>query len=312
MNTPHLPSGMARFWRHCRREFKSKLPYVRRREYRRLMQKYEQCMDAMSRGLPPATAARVNVVIPMRDRACTELCLFVTHATAPTLKTHVITHIEHLLEAGFRVVLIVNTDLALEAMRVEPGLAARLDGLYVRQNIGFDFAAWAHGWSLCGAPTQLDRLLFINDSIVGPLSRPAFTTMVQRLRTSSADVVGLTESIQTRYHLQSFFLAFGRRALQSPELQGALERIYTLPTKEMVIDAYETQITERLRLAGLSIEALFPAMTDDRWSSNDTFYHWADLIRAGFPFIKTSVLPRVAHTAEAQALVPTHFLDATR
>lgn len=298
--------------RRYRRGFKSKLPYVRRREYRRLMQKYEQCLHTMSCGLQPATAARVNVVIPLRDDARTELCLFVTHALEPSLKAHVVAHVEHLLEAGFRVVLVVNTDLPLDAIRVEPGLSARLGALYVRQNIGFDFAAWAHGWSLCGAPTGLDRLLLVNDSIIGPLSKPAFTAMIQRLRASSADMVGLTESVQTRHHLQSFFLAFGRRALQSAALQGALERMYALPTKEMVIDAYETQITQRLRAAGLSIEALFPAMDDDCWSSNDTFYHWADLIRAGFPFIKTSVLPRVAHTADARALVPACFLDAAR
>lgn len=309
---PSFTANVLRALRRYRRRLKSGLPYVRRREYRRLMQRYEQCIDTLSRGLPAATAARVNVLTPVRGDTGTELCLFVTHAIQPALKAHVVTHVEHLLEAGFRVALIVNTDLALDAIQVESGLLARLDALYVRENVGFDFAAWAHGWSLCGAPAGLDRLLLVNDSIVGPLSSPAFTALILRLRASSADVVGLTESIQARHHLQSFFLAFGRRALQSAAVRDTLERMYALPTKEMVIDVYETQITQRLRAAGLSVEALFPAMNDDRWSSNDTFYHWADLIRAGFPFIKTSVLPRVAHTADARALVPARFLDPVR
>ena len=309
---PSFTANVLRALRRYRRAFKSRLPYVRRREYLRLAHKYEQCLDVLNQGLPPAAAARVNVLMPMQGDACTELCLFVTHATQPALKVHVVTHVEHLLEAGFHVVLIINTDLELDSIQVESSLLTRLDALYVRQNIGFDFAAWAHGWLLCGAPTRLDRLLLVNDSIIGPLSSAAFTTLIRRLRASSADVVGLTESIQTRHHLQSFFLAFGRHALQSAALKDTLERMYALPTKEMVIDAYETRITQRLRAAGLSVEALFPAMTDDRWSSNDTFYHWADLIRAGFPFIKTSVLPRVAHTADARALVPAHFLDLAR
>jgi lipopolysaccharide biosynthesis protein len=309
---PSFTANVLRALRRYRREFKSKLPYVRRREYRRLLQRYEQCIETLNQGLLPATAARVNVVMPMRAGAGTELCLFVTHATQPALKAHVVTHVEHLLEAGFRVALIVNTDLALDAIQVEPPLLARLDALYVRQNVGFDFAAWAHGWSLCGSPAGLDRLLWVNDSIVGPLSNPAFTVLMQRLRASSADMVGLTESVQSRHHLQSFFLAFGRRALQSAALRDILDHMYALPTKEMVIDAYETRITQRLRTAGLTVEALFPALDDDRWSSNDTFYHWADLIRAGFPFIKTSVLPRVAHTADARALVPARFLGPVR
>lgn len=304
--------NVLRALRRNRRRLKSRLPYVRRREYRRLMQKYERCVDTLSDGLKPAAAVRVNALVPMRSEARTELCLFVTHATQPTLKPHVVTHVEHLLEAGFGVALIVNTDLDLDTIRVEPGLLSRLDACHVRENAGFDFAAWAHGWSLCGAPTDLQRLLLVNDSIVGPLSSPAFAAMIQRLRLSGADVVGLTESIQTRHHLQSFFLAFGQRALQSATVLSVLEHMYALPTKEMVIDVYETRLTQRLRNAGLSVEALFPAMTDDRWSSNDTFYHWADLIRAGFPFIKTSVLPRVAHTADARALVPARFLDVAR
>ncbi len=307
-----LTANILQALRRYRRGLKSRLPYVRRREYRRLMEKYARCMDAMSQGLPPATAARVNVAVPMRGDTGAELCLFVTHAIEPTLKAHVVAHVEHLMEAGFRVALIVNTDLDAQAIQVGAGLAARLDALYIRENVGFDFAAWAHGWSLCGAPGGLDRLVFVNDSIIGPLSSPAFAAMIQRLRSSTADVVGLTESTQTRHHLQSFFLAFGRRALQSAELRHALAHMYSLPTKEMVIDAYETQLTQRLRTAGLSIEALFPAMTDDHWSSNDTFYYWADLIRAGFPFIKTSVLPRVANTADARALVPARFLGAAR
>jgi len=307
-----LAANLLRTWRAYRRGFKSRLPYVRRREYRRLMQKYEQCLEAVNHGLPLATNVPVHAVVPARDVQHTELCLFVTHAAVPTLKPHVVEHVQHLLDAGMPVVLIVNTILAPESITVTPALSERLSGLYVRPNIGFDFAAWAHGWFLCGRPTGLAHLLLVNDSIVGPLSSAAFTSMMQRLRSSSADVVGLTESTQTRPHLQSFFLAFGRKALQSQDLQQFFEHLYALPTKEMVIDAYETQLTQRLRAAGLSTEALFPALTDDRWSPNDTFYRWADLIRAGFPFIKTSVLPRVAHTADARALVPARFLDPAR
>lgn len=305
-------ANLLRIFRAYRRGFKSRLPYARRREYRRLMQKYEQCLDAINRGLQPAAGVPVTALMPARPVPHGELCLFVTHAAVPALKNHVVEHVQHLLDAGLQVVLIVNTDLAPASITVAPPLLERLSGLYVRQNIGFDFAAWAHGWSLCGRPTGLERLLLVNDSIVGPLSSTAFASMMLRLRNSGADVVGLTESTQTRPHLQSFFLAFGRKALQCDDLRRFFEHLYALPTKEMVIDAYETQLTQRLRAAGLSTEALFPALTDDRWSPNDTFYRWADLIRAGFPFIKTSVLPRVAHTADARALVPARFLDTTR
>jgi SAM-dependent methyltransferase len=120
----------------------------------------------------------------------------------------------------------------------------------VRENLGFDFAAWAHGLTLCAAP-GLTRLYLVNDSIVGPLDCGAFAALVERVRKSSADVVGLTENTRPLPHLQRFFSSSSAHAR------------WPLPTKEQVIDVYETRLTERLRRAGLATEALFPSIQAD-------------------------------------------------
>lgn len=297
-------------FRQYRRWLKSKLPYVRRREYHKLQRSYEGYLESMSRGLRHATDAQVRTVSKNTTGISGDLCLFVSHAPRETLKPHVIEHIEHLLDAGFAVVLIVNTDLSLEAIDIPPGLLPRLTACYVRENFGFDFAAWVHAWLLIGRPTHLDRLLFVNDSIVGPLDSTAFNTMIGRLRTSRADMVGLTENSHPRHHVQSFFLAFSARALQAPVLLDFLDRLHALPTKDMVIELYETRLTALMQKAGLSVEALFPALSKDPWATNDTFYRWAQLIRNGFPYVKASVLSQELATADASALVPQRFRDA--
>jgi lipopolysaccharide biosynthesis protein len=91
-------------------------------------------------------------------------------------------------------------------------------------------------------------------------------------------------------HLQSFFLAFGPRALGAPVLRAIFDGMHALPTKELVIDAYETVLTRQLAAAGLTATALFPPLYDDPLSADDTLRRWRELVDAGFPFVKASLL----------------------
>lgn len=295
-------------WRRRRRAFKDALPYVRRREYRILQRKYAALIDTVGDSRRALDAA-VRIVKQPTAPLAGELCLFVTHAGLPVVKAHVAAHIDALIDAGIAVVLIANTDADKDAFSVAPALLARLSAVVVRDNLGFDFAAWAHGLVLCGGP-GVTRLYLVNDSLVGPLDRSAFAAMIERVRQSSADVVGLTENPRPLPHLQSFFLVFGARALASAALYRFFQGLLALPTKEQVIDVYETRLTERLRRAGLTTQALFPPMSNDPHSANDVFHHWHALVRAGFPYVKTRVLVDFGSDPRLRALVPAEYFDA--
>ena len=80
-----------------------------------------------------------------------------------------------------------------------------MDGLYTRQNEGYDFGAWAH----VARDVNLARtrsLSLINDSVIGPLNEASFSTVFYRIRASSAQLIGLTDSFEITHHLQSYFL----------------------------------------------------------------------------------------------------------
>lgn len=293
--------------RSWRRNLKARLPYVRRREYRILERKYGELIDGLGH-TPRASRARINVVRPMAHPLSGEVCLFVTFASKPQIKRHVQAHLEHLLRAGVNVVLIVNTDLAPDQIVLDAALSARLAGVLVRENVGFDFAAWAHVYSLCEGRERWTRLLLVNDSIVGPLNTADFDRMLMRLRSSRVDVLGLTESRSPLPHVQSFFLVFNATALRSAVVQDYFEHMLSLPTKSQVIDVYETRLTQVLRQHGLRCEALFAPLSTDPHSSNDTFFRWDQLIRCGFPYIKASVLAKCAGSPRIAALVPREFL----
>jgi lipopolysaccharide biosynthesis protein len=165
----------------------------------------------------------------------------------PHLKVHVKIHIEHFLKLGIEVILIINTDLPSHQLEIDPGFVKQLSGVWVRENTGFDFAAWAHAYSIYKEYFHtVKRLYLVNDSIVGPLNTQNFESMIQRVKASTADHVGLTQNIEPIQHLKSFFLVFNESALRHTEVKYFLENILNLPTKHQVVTLYETHLTNFL------------------------------------------------------------------
>lgn len=307
-------AGFRRFrdiFRRLRKAVKAHLPYVRRREYRLLAERHEALVAAFTTGARAATEAEVTVLKAADPSLAGEICLFATFAPAPGLKPHVPAHVESLARAGFAVVLVVNTDLDPGGLRLDPALLDRLAGCIVRENVGFDFAAWGHAYSLGQGFPRCTRLLLANDSVIGPLDERAYATLIERLRASDADMVGLTENRMPHRHLQSYFLAFGPRALASDAFRRAFAGMRSLPTKELVIDAYETSLTRQFERAGLRAEALFAPLYDEPRSGDDTTARWRELVDAGFPFVKASLLRDPRRAATARALVPARLLPSS-
>lgn len=292
--------SLSDIWRRWRRQIKASAPFVRRREYRIVERKYARLIESVSGLATPANVARLQVRQLRLQRMDGDVCLFVTHAPEAALKTHVVHHLTALLDAGVKVILIANTDLKAEMLVIDADLAARLSGVLVRENTGFDFGAWAHAWSLLDH-TAWQRLYLVNDSIVGPLDLPAFTRMMDRIKSSQTDFVGLTESLAPVRHLQSYFLVLGRKVLIEPAFDKLIRGVINFPDKGQVVDVYECRLTQQLCAQGLHFEALFPALTRDFNNSDDTLIRWERLLMAGFPYLKTRVIQQFPDNPKVQA-----------
>ena len=160
--------------RRLRKAVKAHLPYVRRREYRILSERHDALIAAFTTEARAASEAEAAVLKAPDPSLAGEICLFATFAPTPDLKPHVRAHVESLARVGFAVVLVVNTDLDRRGLRLDADLLDGLAGCIVRENIGFDFAAWGHAYSLGQGFPRCTRLLLANDSVIGPLSEPAF------------------------------------------------------------------------------------------------------------------------------------------
>lgn len=158
--------------------------------------------------------------------------------------------IESLTNEGFLTV-VVDTSASLPSQPLSCDLSIH------RLNVGWDFASWMS--TLARFPWLMDdadRLLLVNDSNVGPL-RP-IGPMMESGRTLGLDVWGLTDSWDTRYHLQSYFLLFEQSALRSGHLHSFLDS-FTFPSvKDKIIGSGEIGLSRFLDEAGLRIGAVFP------------------------------------------------------
>ncbi len=219
-----------------------------------------------------------------------EAAIFISHSPDGMLKPHVRHYLRSLREHGIRVMLVVANDAPF--VDTDAALDGLLDGLFVRENIGYDFAAWAHVLREFPEFYAADILYLLNDSMIGPLNHRKFGDVLNRIRASSADFVGLTDNYEGRWHVQSYFLALKNRALTA--LEDFMDEVMIFPGKRDVIHEYEIPLASFLCRQGLFCEVLFPSHD----SSNPTMSGWRRLIHSGFPFVKVAALRQECATLD--------------
>ncbi|HEY1933312.1 MAG TPA: rhamnan synthesis F family protein [Acetobacteraceae bacterium] len=254
------------------------------------------------------------------------VAIFVHFDRRGALAEHVINYVRALRDSGFSVVFVTNS-----GKRFRPDALATLQplcsGIIVRRNVGYDFGAIHDALELLGLPRpETERLLIANDSVYGPFA--ALDRVIERTDFEVADLWGATESWQRRYHLQSYFLLAGRRALTSEAWRKFWNRVRQVSSKDWVVAHYEVGLTQRMLRAGLRCSAIWgyhdlleqvamPVETDEdaepessdpfrlmrvqafrRLRSaaahqvplNPTADLWRQLLLAGFPFLKMELL----------------------
>ena len=159
----------------------------------------------------------------------------------------------------------------------------------VRHNEGYDFGSWQAGIFYCQRYIRKAKhLILTNDSCYGPIH--SFDKLFNRLSASHSDVIGLTDSTAIRQHLQSYFVAYGRRVLSSQIFWRFWQKIQIWPTKVDLVHAYEVGWSKILVKAGFQLEALYL----EGEHGNVTHTHWRQLIVENeFPFIKTELLETI-------------------
>ncbi len=156
-------------------------------------------------------------------------------------------------------------------------LATIVDTFLPRANVGYDFGAWRDGLAALRIG-DFDEVLCVNDSVFGPLAD--FAPVLVDPGVASADLWGMVLSDQNARrdaarvpHLQSWFLGFRRRLLESDAFQKFWRTFEPCDTKLEVIERYEIGFTARMAEAGFRVAGLYDATTAKRVSLREVWPH---------------------------------------
>lgn len=157
-----------------------------------------------------------------------------------------------------------------------------------KPNLGYDFGSWSAGIVSVPALATADRVLLVNDSLVGPFGDIA--PILSRFEVSRSDVFGLTDSWQGGWHLQSFFLGFAGGILADAPLARFWREVHIEQTKDDVIQRYEYGLSRLLRHEAYGTSAAFRADSVVARGQNPMISGWWKLVERGLPFVKREIV----------------------
>lgn len=254
------------------------------------------------------------------------VCVFVHWDGGGDVRDHVLHHIRSLAQVGLSIVFVTNSGF------LRPAAMAALQevcaGVIVRRNIGYDFGAWREGFETLRLPRpDTTMVVMANDSVYGPI-RP-LDDVLAAVDFGKADIWGCTDSWQTRYHLQSYLIAFSPHVVASDAWRAFWATVRPTWSKAWLIRLYEIGLTQSMLRAGFTCRAIWPyqslvsaldpeLLVDHteggpnladptikarqyhtrhirntvvlRMALNPTSDLWRQLIQARFPFIKRELL----------------------
>ena len=183
-----------------------------------------------------------------------KIALFMHFDGRGLIREQVLHYIAELKANGRDVVFVTNSGkLKPAALQAAQALCA---AVIVRKNIGYDFGAWRDALDYLDLPrAETQEVILANDSVFGAIT--PLGDMLRRLNYDKTDVWGLTESWQLRYHLQSYFLAFGPTALRSEAFKKFWASVMPVPMKTYIVREYEVGITQAMLKGGLRCAAVW-------------------------------------------------------
>ena len=161
--------------------------------------------------------------------------------------------------------------------------------VYVRSNDSYDFGCWAYGITnnLSQIRMHYQSIICCNDSCFGPFSD--LNRIINDFILGNVDVGGLTANKDRGLHLQSYFVFYNKKIINSSLFQAFWQNIRSWPDKNDIINYYEVSWLRVMILSGFNVSVYFSEYLDSR---NNTVMKPLELLQAGFPFIKREVIEK--------------------
>lgn len=229
------------------------------------------------------------------------LLLYVHFNKYNRVSSHVHYQLNQLRPLFSKIVFISNSSLSEEDQAT---LRAHqmVDCIVERENIGFDFAAWRDGMLYLGFEKvqQYDSVTLMNDTCFGPLWNmvPLYEEFEQDPTVDFWGMTNFRANQQFKEHIQSYFLSFSQKVVQSEAFQHFWMGIKNFTAVQDVIDNYETQVTTNLLDAGFRYRTVFDTVEEDTTGMlhpDFSYYNPTAILKHKVPFIKVKTIDANQH-----------------
>ena len=222
------------------------------------------------------------------------------------ISNHVYYQLEKMRPLFSKVIFLSNSPL--ESSDIDRLVDRQLISQYQqRENKGYDFAAWHDGMMLEGFESlkTYDSVTVMNDTCFGPLW-DMYPYYERYENDDSVDFWGMTNhqgiqagNIYINEHLQSYFISFKKRMIQSSVFQKFWKSVESYEDVQKVIDNYETMYTKLFVEAGFKYQSVLNTLplNKDFFHSNFSIHYPHVLIDYKVPFIKIKTFDLVQHLA---------------
>lgn len=118
--------------------------------------------------------------------------------------------------------------------------------ILIKSNEGYDFGSWKFGMEYIGFDNMLsfDEVIIANDSCFAPIF--PFSEMFNKMSTNQCDAWGVTYGIGYANYLQSYFLVFRKKVIESSLFVNFFKKITTQKNKYDYITKYEVGLSSML------------------------------------------------------------------
>lgn len=245
------------------------------------------------------------------------LCFFAHYDPQRKIDPHVIHHLRELRKICDQLVFVTTSGLSPEELQAYQLPTAKN---ITRGNAGFDFGSWKEAFLQTPEWPLADQILLCNDSIYGPLFD--LKTVFLEMAKGDYDFWGLSDNTQFWYHLQSFFLVFNKRLIQSPVFKDFWDKVEYLEDKMQIIMRYELGLTATFQHHGFKAGSYFQLQPKDQCKVkrlalrkavraslsdpklflnfretyrahsllNKTHYFWQEMLDRKFPYVKVELM----------------------
>ena len=215
------------------------------------------------------------------------LVLFSSYFSQEKLPNYIRRYLEGLLPHAYKVVLITQQDRKISAEGNRWLESKNIELMYV-QNQGMDFGMWSKACQRWHTE-DYDSLILANDSC---LSIRDFSGFFFKATQSSAQLVGMTDSMKKGHHLQSYFLLAKSKACAGEIVDFIESKRHFLETTEKytdIVNTCEIGLSQHIKKKGFGIQAIWPfAHGDPLFDPSYVLAH--SNAKQGMPLIKKKAL----------------------